>query len=86
MIGPSMDYLEYQYDLANADSSDVAEDDGLEVFDCFICRKLEADCICPPAHTPAKASCESSRQRRARTIALTLRRERELKEKNRGAA
>jgi hypothetical protein len=44
MIGPSLDYLEYQYDLANADAE--PEDDGLEVFDCYVCRKAEQDCRC----------------------------------------
>jgi hypothetical protein len=32
MIGPSMDYLEYQYDLANADDSDNEDEDELEVY------------------------------------------------------
>lgn len=44
MIGPSLDYLEYQYDLANADGPE--DEDELEVFDCVICKKAEHDCRC----------------------------------------
>jgi hypothetical protein len=46
MIGPSLDYLEYQYDLANTNASDDPEDDGLEVYDCMLCFKSESECRC----------------------------------------